>query len=64
MIFSNNIVSTLFLLDLMYITPVERVVTELKDQIVCAQIANDEIVWKNMKYSPIDGNETHEDIYD
>ncbi len=43
--------------------PIKKVVTELKDQIVCAQIANDEVVWGNLKYSPIDGDELYEEVY-
>jgi len=41
----------------------EKVVTELKDQIVCAQIAYDDEVWGNLKYSPIDGDEEYEEVY-
>lgn len=42
----------------------QRVVTEVKDQIVCAQIAHDEVVWDNLTYSPVDGDEVFEEIYD
>jgi hypothetical protein len=41
----------------------EKVVTEIKDQIVCAQIANDDAVWENLKYSPVDGDELYDEIY-
>jgi len=44
-------------------TPEKKVVTELKDQIVCAQIAYDDEVWGNLKYSPIDGDEEYEEVY-
>jgi hypothetical protein len=43
--------------------PEKKVVTELKDQIVCAQIANDDRMWENMKYSPIDGDELYDEVY-
>lgn len=42
----------------------EKVVTELKDQIVCAQIANDEAVWDNLTYSPVDGDMIFEEVMD
>ncbi len=47
-----------------YQPPVERVVTELKDQIVCAQIANDELAWENMKYSLVDDGRIFEEVMD
>ncbi len=45
-------------------TPEEQVVTELKDQIVCAQIERDEVVWENMKYSPVDDDSIFEEVMD
>lgn len=42
----------------------EKVVTELKDQIVCAQIANDDAVWENLKYSPVEDDGVFEEVLD
>ncbi len=42
----------------------EKVVTEIKDQIVCAQIDYDEVVWENLKYSPIEDDGVFEEILD
>lgn len=41
--------------------PERKVVTEIKDQIVCAQIANDDVVWAHMSYEPLDGNDIYEE---
>lgn len=65
-LFDFNIIflNTIFFLDPLYVTPITKVVTELKDQIVCAQIANDEKMWDNLTYSPVEGDEVFEEIYD
>ena len=42
----------------------EKVVTEIKDQIVCAQIANDDAVWENLKYSPVEDDGVFEEVLD
>ncbi len=44
--------------------PLTKVVTELKDQIVCAQIANDDAVWENLKYSPMEDDGVFEEVLD
>lgn len=44
-------------------TPVEKAVTEIKDQIVCAQIDHDEVVWDNVTYVPIADDEEYEEIF-
>lgn len=44
--------------------PIKKVVTQLKDQIVCAQIENDDRVWENMKYSPINNDGELEEVFD
>ena len=44
--------------------PLTKVVTELKDQIVCAQIANDDAIWENLKYSPIKDDGVFEEVLD
>lgn len=44
-------------------TPVEKVVTQIKDQIVCAQIENDDRTWENMTYVPLGGDEVLEEIF-
>lgn len=45
-------------------TPVTKVVTEIKDQIVCAQIANDDAIWENLKYSPVEEDGVFEEVLD
>ena len=42
----------------------KEVVTEVKDQIVCAQIGRDEVGWENLKYSPVDDDGIFEEVLD